>query len=182
MTISKVLERLCLARIFLHITNSPNFNPHQSAYLPGRGTETALIKISDDLYQIIDKGSPAVLASLDVSAAFDTIVHDRLLHRLTTDFGLSSLALAWLKSYLSGRTQAFFIGNSSSTVTTCLMGVPQGSVLGPLLFSAYVCPLARIPAECGIQHHSYTDDLFTYCTLPSIQGASSTGDIFQMVH
>jgi len=94
MTLSKVLERLCLVRIFPHITNSPNFNPHQSAYLPGQGTETALIKISDELYQIIDKGSSAVLVSLDVSTAFDTIIHDRLLHRLTTDFGLSGLALA----------------------------------------------------------------------------------------
>jgi len=68
-----------MARIFPHITNSPNFNPHLSAYLPGRGTETAIIKITDDLYQIIDKCSSAVLASLDVSAAFDTIIHDRLL-------------------------------------------------------------------------------------------------------
>jgi len=81
-----LLMLLCLARIFPHITNSPNFNPHQSAYLSGRGTETTLIKISDDLHKIIDKGSPAVLASLYVSAA--------LLHRLTTDFGLSGLALA----------------------------------------------------------------------------------------
>jgi len=128
MTISKVLERLFLTRIFPHITNSPNFNPHQSAYLPGRGTETALIKISDDLYQIIDKGSPAVLVSIDVSAAFDTIVHDRLRHRLTTDFGLSGLALAWLTSYLSGRTQAVYIGSSSSTVRTCVTAVPQGFV------------------------------------------------------
>jgi len=100
MTISKVLERLFLARIFPYITNSPNFNSHPSAYLPGQGTETALIKISDDLYQVTDKVSPAVLASLDVSVAFDTIVHDRLLHRLTTDFGLSDLALAWLTSVL----------------------------------------------------------------------------------
>jgi len=61
MALSKVLERLCLARIIPHITNFLNFNPHQSAYLPGRGTEIALIKISDDLYQIIDKGSSTPL-------------------------------------------------------------------------------------------------------------------------
>jgi len=121
----------------------------------------------------------AVLASLDISAAFDTTIHDGLLHRLTTGFGLSGLARTWLKSHLSYRTQAVYIGSSSSTVTTFLTGVPQGSVLGPLLFSAYVCSLSRIPAECGFQHHLYADDLFTYCAWLSFQGTFNTGDISQ---
>jgi len=69
-----------MARIFPYITNSQNFNPHQSAHLPGRGTENTLIKISDDLYHIIDKGSRAVLALLYDSAVFETIIHDHLLH------------------------------------------------------------------------------------------------------
>jgi len=65
---------------------------------------------------------------------------------------------------------------SSSTKATCLAGVSQGSFLGPLWLSAYVCPLSHITAECSVHHHSYSDDLFTYCTLLSSQGASNTGD------
>src|SRR3989441_7492092 len=81
-TISKVIERLALARLLPHVAASGNFNPLQSAYRKQHSTETALVKILDDLYRVIDEQKAAVLIGLDLSAAFDTIDHDTLINRL----------------------------------------------------------------------------------------------------
>ena len=80
--ISKILERLVLARLTAHVSNSPNLNSLQSVYRAGHSTETALLKVTDDLYRIMDRSCAAVLIVLDLSAAFDTIDHDRLAERL----------------------------------------------------------------------------------------------------
>ena len=83
-TISKVIERLCLARLAPHVAARGRFNPMQSAYRKQHSTETALLKILDDLYRIVDDGRSAVglLIGLDLSAAFDTIEHDILINRI----------------------------------------------------------------------------------------------------
>ena len=99
------MERLILSRLRPQIMNSPNFSSLQSAYRSGHSTETALLSILDGLYQAIDNKQTAVLVSLDLSAAFDTISHRTLLHRLEVEFGVSGLALAWVESYLCDRRQ-----------------------------------------------------------------------------
>ena len=81
-TISKIIERLCLARLTPHVAATGHFNPLQSAYRKHHSTETALLKILDDLNRIIDDRRSAVLVGLDLSAAFDTIEHDILIERL----------------------------------------------------------------------------------------------------
>src|SRR5881296_1134558 len=136
-TISKVIERLALARLLPHVAASGNFNPLQSAYRKQHSTETALVKILDDLYRIIDEQKVAVLIGLDLSAAFDTIDHDTLINRLQSVFGVTGVALKWIEAYLRGRSQYVKIGSERSLTTPCDVGVPQGSVLGPFLFSIY---------------------------------------------
>ncbi len=105
-------------------------------------TETALLKVSNDLLQVLDTGSHAVLVLLDLSAAFNTINHSILLHWLEKLVGIQGIALQWLASYLKDRT--FSVGKYSSLSAPLSCGVPQGSILGPLLFTLYMLPLGAI--------------------------------------
>ena len=104
-TISKILERLFSSRLNDHIKKSKNLNPFQSAYRKQHSTETALLRIMDDIFTTIDDKKIIVLVSLDLSAAFDTLDHFTLLHRLEQSFGVSGLALRWISTYLVDRTQ-----------------------------------------------------------------------------
>ena len=165
--ISKLLERLFLVRIQSHITSSPNFSQFQSAYRQHHSTESALLHTFNNIYTSADRSQPTLLMSLDLSAAFDTIDHSLLLNRLHCSFGISGTTLDWLTSYLTNRTQVVRLGQASSGVTTCTSGVPQGSVLGPLLFSIYTSPIAQIANNCNISIQQYADDTQLYITLSS---------------
>ena len=164
---SKLLERLLLSRLRPHITISSNFSSFQSAYRPGFSTETALLHIFNNLSDICGKGNCAVMVGLDLSAAFDTINHQLLLERLKSDFGIDGLAFSWLQSYLSNRTQYVKLGNHSSSPVERLAGVPQGSVLGPLLFTTYTSPLSNIIHGFEVSFHQYADDTSLFSILSS---------------
>ena len=163
--ISKIIERLFLNRFQSFVTQSPNFNSHQSAYRPKHSTETALLSTLDKVCHSADNGSSTILVSLDYSAAFDTIDHTILLDRLKNSFGFTGNALKWLQSYLTGRSQFVKLGNFSSPPTTVISGVPQGSVLGPLLFSIYTSPIAAIASAYSVSQHQYADDTQLYIAL-----------------
>ena len=164
-TMSKLLERLILPRIRPHITNSPNFSPLQSAYRPGLSTETALSHIFNNLSNICGNRNCAVMVGLDLSAAFDTINHRILLDTLHSDFCIDGLALSWLRSYLSNRSQYVKLGDYTSPSAALLAGVPQGSVLGPLLFTTYTSPLSDIVKNFNVSFHQYADDTSLYSDL-----------------
>jgi hypothetical protein len=172
-TIEKIIERVCLARLLPHVASTGNFSQFQSAYRKLHSTETALLKILDDLYRIIDSKSAAVLIGLDLSAAFDTIDHSVLIERLKSTFGITGMASSWLQSYLSNRTQFVKIGEDISQVSAVTIGVPQGSVLGPFLFSAYVSPISDIISSHGVQFHQYADDTQLYTAVKSEADAHS---------
>jgi len=157
-TISKVLERLFLSRIKAHITTSANFNQSQSAYRQNFSTETALLATLNDIYRAIDEGYSTVLVALDISAAFDTIEHQILINRLRDGFGIDGLVLSWIESYLHGRQNWVKVGPAQSPPVPCDCGVPQGSVLGPLLFTAFISPIARVADRHNISQRQYADD------------------------
>ena len=136
---------LVVAKQLMQHINSNNLdNPHQSAYKTGHSTETALLHIKNEIHTSLSCGEPIALVLLDLAAAFDTIDHDTLLICLKTWFGVCSTALKWFSSYLNHRFQAIKIGSTLSKLHELLLGVPQGSVLGPLLFSLYTTPLSKV--------------------------------------
>jgi len=168
-TISKIIERVCLVRLLPHIAATGNFNPLQSAYRKQHSTETALLKILDDLNKVVNSRNTAVLIGLDLSAAFDTIEHDILVNRLRTVFGVSGVALDWIETYMRGRKQYVMAGGERSGLSDCNYGVPQGSVLGPFLFSIYLSPIADLITVHGVQFHQYADDTQLYVTIQTAE-------------
>ena len=108
-----------------------------------------------------------MLLLLDMSAAFDTVDHSILLSRLSTSFGINGKALAWFRSYLHNRSQFISIDSYRSTNRPLTCGVPQGSVLGPILYLMYVSPVGCIMRRHGVSYHVYADDSQVYMTFKS---------------
>ena len=126
----------------LPFLNSANvLEPFQSGFKARHSTETALLKVSNDLLLTLDTGENAILVLLDLSAAFDTVDHPTLLARLHQWVGIRGSALQWFSSYLSHRSFSVSIGQHSSSSAPLSFGVPQGSILGPILFCLYMLPL-----------------------------------------
>ena len=160
--VSKLIERVVAGQMNTYMRTNDLNEKMQSAYKTLHSTETALIRVHNDILCAIDGRKAVVLVLLDLSAAFDTVDHALLLNRLSCRFGIQGQVLAWFKSYLTNRKQSVCIQGvcSSSRELTC--GVPQGSVLGPILFTAYMSPLGDIIKRHGLQYHLYADDSQLY--------------------
>lgn len=164
--ISKLLERVVAGQLNCYLHDNNLINPFQSAYKAGHSTESALLKIKSDIHLSLSKGHCTALTLLDLSAAFDTIDHPLLLGRLSSDYGLSGSVLKWFTSYLTNRRQSVKIKDALSSERNLLYGVPQGSVLGPVLFTMYTAPLSKIiSAFSSLSHHLYADDTQIYLDL-----------------
>ena len=156
--VSKLIEKIVLSQLSEHLSVNKLFSMYQSAYRPGHSTETALLKVFNDLLMSMDEGKVSLLTLLDLSAAFDTIDHEILISRLEHVYGISGSARSWFESYLNERVQKVKIQNSHSSPTPLVYGVPQGSVLGPVLFVLYMSPLFDVVLSHSVIPHSYADD------------------------
>ena len=141
-----------------HVSRNDLLERNQSAYRQNHSTETALLHITNCLLESTDQGRVSILSLLGLSAAFDTIDHSIFLERLHTTFGISGSALQWLRSYILDRFQVVVVNSISSTPQRLDFGVPQGSVLGPLLFVLYTQPVSRIVHQSGPDLHKFSDD------------------------
>ena len=175
--ISKVLEKVVSVRIDDHLTQNNLHEPHQSAYRKFHSTETALLKVQNDILQSLDKNDVTILVLLDLSAAFDTIDHKTLLHRLENDFLIGENSLKWIASYLTDRYQTVCVNDKLSAPVKMNFSVPQGSVLGPKFFTMYTKPVGDICRRHGLYHHFYADDSQLYLSFKPLDQTMKAGTI-----
>ena len=168
--LSKLLERAVATQLKNYLLSNNLYETFQSGFRTHHSTETALLKVTNDLLLSSDSGSLTILLLLDLSAAFDTVNHSILLNRLKS-IGITDSALSWFKSYLSERSHYISINHQNSRTIPVLHGVPQGSVLGPILFIIYMLPLGHIIRRHGLHFHCYADDTQLYITTKTLTPA-----------
>ena len=180
--ISKIIEKVVASRLIAHLEANGLQDLFQSAYKRFHSTETALLNVTDDLLNGLDMKKLAMLVMQDLSSAFDTVDHDILIRRMECRLGIQGKALQWFKSYLTDRTQAVLIDGTQSGSTPLKYGVPQGSVLGPLLFAIYTLPLGDILRKHNAPYHFYADDNQEYSFFEIHDYKATASQMEQLVH
>ena len=175
--VSKLVEHIAAAQLVNHIERHNLMEVHQSAYCAFHSMETALLKVKTNIIRALENQEVACLILLDLSTAFDTTDHNTLLGRLETRFAVTGTTFNWLRSYLTNRTQAVAVGDpllehSRSAFVLLKSGIPQGSFLGPILFTIYTAPIGDICRNNHIEFHLYADDTQIYHSFkPSISNS-----------
>lgn len=171
---SKVIEKAALLQVTAYLDANHLIPKSQSAYLANHSCETALCKVVNDVQKMVSERKVVLLVQLDLSSAFDTIDHDELLHLLHNKFGFNGTALKFFQSYLSNRTFRVKIKHVKGGKLILIYGVPQGSILGPLLFVLYVSDLPDLVSTYNISLHSYADDSHLYVGIDPASNYSAT--------
>ena len=145
--LSKVIEKIVYKQLNEHITKNNLLDPLQSAYRPAHSTETALLKVQNDILQYLDNNCYVALVMLDVSAAFDVVNHQQLLNCFKNRFGIDGNVLHWIKSYLSDRSYYVTIGGCRSNQVFTDCGFPQGATLAGIFYGMHATPLGDISVQ-----------------------------------
>ena len=178
---SKVIERLVSQQLKSYLADAKLMPALQSAYRSGHSTETALVKVISDIIDAADCKKVTLLSLLDMSAAFDTVDFNILLKRLEITYGISGNALDWFRSYLSNRIQKVPFSDQLSVPSKLICGVPQGSVLGPLLFILYAADVSKIAEDHGVMMHAYADDTQTYVSCDAANQQEATTKLLSCI-
>ena len=163
---SKVCERSAHSQVVKFLDQNGKNSRLQSGNRRFHSTETTLLYFADEILKNMDDKKVSMIVLLDMSKAFDSIRHDPMLSKLH-NIGMSSGACSWFRSYLSQRCQVVNIANSVSDPLPVTVGVPQGSILGPVLSTLYANDLLSVPRHCQVM--GYVDDTKIFLGFPSSQ-------------
>ena len=166
---SKICEHVALNQLMTYMTTKRRLSEHQSGNKKLYSCETLNVMITDKALEAMDAKKVTLVVLLDLSKAFDSIDHATLLAKLQA-LGVSRASLDWFKSYLSGRLQCVRIGAETSSLQGISHGVPEGSILGPALFTIYLNNIPSIPDVCSLE--SYVDDSKLYLSFPVAEASN----------
>lgn len=158
--LSKAFEKVLQWQMSAHIDQNRLLSEYQAGFRKGHSCKTAVLRVQDDIGSVLDRKGVGILLLLDLTKAFDTVSHLKLCSKLVTLFKFSVEAANLVRSYLHGRRQTVFCDNKSSKSAAVMSGIPQGSVLGPLLFCCFINDLPAVLKYCSIQ--LYADDAQLY--------------------
>ena len=176
--VSKLTEKVVFNQVYDHMVSNAIFPALQSSYRQFHSTETALIKVMNDILLKMNSQHVTMLILLDLSAAFDTVDHRILLERLSVEVGIRGTALNWFRWYLSDRSQRVSVHGVLSRPFDLNCGVPQGSCLGPLLFIIYASKLFKSVEHYLPDAHCFADDTQLYLSFKPL-GHTAQADAIQ---
>ena len=151
----KLLEKIVHTRILDHLEQYELLDTKQGGFRPNHSTIDTIVRFTESLYKNINSGQASIAVYIDLRKAFDTVNHNILIQKLDL-LGINGLNLKWIENYLSNRTQCTMANNLTSAKAPITCGVPQGSVLGPLLFLIYVNDMQNVLLYS--EHYLYADD------------------------
>ena len=169
-SISKVFEKVVFLQLHKYFKDNNLFYKSQYGFLPEHSTELSCLELIDKITLDLDNKQTPVAIFMDLSKAFDTLNHDILLSKLSY-YGISDIALIWFRSYLTNRSQYVELNNTCSSTATISTGVPQGSILGPLLFLIYINDIPN--SSTTFSFVLYADDTTLYSSIHYMFPSSS---------
>uniref|UniRef100_A0A1A8CGX9 Reverse transcriptase domain-containing protein n=1 Tax=Nothobranchius kadleci TaxID=1051664 RepID=A0A1A8CGX9_NOTKA len=170
--LSKILEKVVASQLHEHLQRHQVYKTFQSGFRSAHSTETALVRVINDLFVAADQGSVSLLVLLDLTAAFDTVDHDILLHRLQTKVGLTGTVFQWFQLYLTGRTDYVALERHDHHPTTLLVGSTRDPFLAQFSL-LYMLPLGDIFRNFWISFHSYAEGTQLYLKTDSVSSSST---------
>ena len=163
----KTMEKLVREKILHHLKENNLISPHQHGFVPGRSCTTQLLEAMDEWTDILENNGSIDVIYTDFQKAFDSVPHRRLAQKLEA-CGIGGNILAWVKDFLANRKQRVVINGIKSTEGEVTSGIPQGSVLGPLLFVIYINDL---PRGLSTVAKMFADDTKVYVRSDTVDGA-----------